>query len=452
MVEKDRSIEKIPSTEGVIECLLATQHHFFGNLFARLGSIQDPRNQQRIIYPLPCLMYTGILMFLCRLGARRQVHLSLNNEEAARKYASLFAVDAVPHGDTLDYLYSRLNEQEVQEAVCAMIERLVRGKLFYPFRLLDQYFPVVIDGTGRLTFQQEHCEHCIRGKSSGKELFYHPVLEAKLVVGSFVFSLMTEFIENPSRNVEIQDCELAAFYRMAPRLKKRFPRLPICLVADALYACGPVFSICEANHWKFLTTLKDQSLTQVNGEFEGLWKVQRENKLTAATGKSREKLQTFRWVNNIAYTDDSRQAHQLHVLECLESKDQTNQHTKFKWVSNLSISNKNCFEIANNGGRVRWKIENEGFNVQKNGGFGLEHPYSENLVASKVFYYLLQIAHMLMQLVERGSFFQKIFPKGLGSSKNIACRLKEEWLYRSWPKHFCDTLPDLSFQIRFNTS
>lgn len=452
MTEKGRSIEELSLTAGVIECLLATQHHFFGNLFSGLGSIQDPRDQQRITYPLPCVVYTGILMFLCHLGARRQVHLLLNNEEAARKYGSLFKVDSVPHGDTLDYLYSRLDEQQVQEVVCRMIDRLIRGKLFYSCRLLDRYFPVVIDGTGRLTFQQEHCEHCIRRKSSGKELFYHPVLEAKLVVGPFVFSLMTEFIENPTKEVETQDCELAAFYRMAPRLKKRFPRLPICLVADALYACGPVFSICQTNHWKFLTTLKDQCLPQINGEFEGLWRLQRENKLTATAGKNQERPQSFRWVNNITYTDDSRRQHQLNVLECVESKDQGNHHTKFKWVSNLSTSNKNCFEIANSGGRVRWKIENEGFNVQKNGGFGLEHPYSENLVASKVFYYLLQIAHMLMQLVERGSFFQKVFPKGLGSSKNVACRLKEEWLYRSWPKHFCDALPSLSFQIRFNTS
>ena len=37
----------------------------------------------------------------------------------------------------------------------------------------------------------------------------------------------------------------------------------------------------------------------------------------------------------------------------------------------------NFLEISNHGGRLRWKIENEGFNVQKNGGFGLEHPTAE---------------------------------------------------------------------------
>jgi len=35
-------------------------------------------------------------------------------------------------------------------------------------------------------------------------------------------------------------------------------------------------------------------------------------------------------------------------------------------------------EIAQNAGRDRWKIENQGFNSQKHGGFALEHLYSHN--------------------------------------------------------------------------
>jgi hypothetical protein len=43
--------------------------------------------------------------------------------------------------------------------------------------------------------------------------YYHSVLEAKLVTASgFVFSLMTEFIENPGEYPTQQDCELKAFY------------------------------------------------------------------------------------------------------------------------------------------------------------------------------------------------------------------------------------------------
>ena len=71
---------------------------------------------------------------------------------------------------------------------------------------------------------------------NGKTLYYHNVLEAKLVTpNGFALSLMTEFIENPGENPTKQDCELKAFYRLAQRLKKQFPRLPILLTMDGLF-------------------------------------------------------------------------------------------------------------------------------------------------------------------------------------------------------------------------
>ena len=87
----------------------------------------------------------------------------------------------------------------------------------------------------------------------------------------------------------------------------------------------------------------------------------------------------------------------------------------------------NVTELANEGGRLRWKIENEGFNVQKNGGYALEHVYTHHPVSAKVFYLLLQIAHTVAQLIAYGSLFRKAFPAGVGSAKNIAWRLLEAW-------------------------
>ena len=49
---------------------------------------------------------------------------------------------------------------------------------------------------------------------------------------------------------------------------------------------------------------------------------------------------------------------------------------------------------------MRWKIENEGFNTQKRQGYNLEHQYSRNYQALKNHYYLIQIGHMIGQLME----------------------------------------------------
>ena len=51
-------------------------------------------------------------------------------------------------------------------------------------------------------------------------------------------------------------------------------------------------------------------------------------------------------------------------------------------------------------GRWRWKIENEGFNTQKKQGYYLEHRYSKDYQAMKNHYYLIQIGHMISQIIE----------------------------------------------------
>jgi len=59
--------------------------------------------------------------------------------------------------------------------------------------------------------------------------------------------------------------------------------------------------------------------------------------------------------------------------------------------------------IADQVGRLRVKIENEGFNVQKNSGLNLEHVFSQNWDHAKAYYYLLQIGHLLLQLLHCNS-------------------------------------------------
>src|SRR5690554_6686727 len=58
--------------------------------------------------------------------------------------------------------------------------------------------------------------------------------------------LKSEFIENiPGRDFEKQDCEQKAFVRLAAKIKKHFPRLPVCILADGLYPNNTVFEICR---------------------------------------------------------------------------------------------------------------------------------------------------------------------------------------------------------------
>ena len=73
--------------------------------------------------------------------------------------------------------------------------------------------------------------------------------------------------------------------------------------------------------------------------------------------------------------------------------------TSFYFITDLPIKKGNAVEIAEYG-RKRWKIENEGFNAQKRQGYHLEHRYSHSYRGTKKHYYLIQIGHMISQLLE----------------------------------------------------
>lgn len=456
--QKDKISQDVSETEEsqeqkeLLKAFTGTVHHFFGGWQAIFGDITDPRNPDLIIYLLVELMCTGVLMFMFRLEARRQINYKLRGNGPSRaKSKAWFGTEEVPHGDTLNYTFKKLAIEEVQEAICWMAEKLIRKKVLERWRLFG-YFRIAIDGTGMLTFRDRHCEHCLTKKlRNGKTLYYHPVLEAKLVTDNgFAFSLMTQFIENTDPRADKQDCETKAFYRLAERLKARFPRLRICLLLDGLFASGPVMQICEDNHWRYMIVLQDDDLVNVHRSFKVAWAFEKEHHKRVRIGLQSETAQNYRWVNHLEYLDSENRTHYANVLECVETKpSRTGKHM---WLTNFPITVRNVDTLANNGGRMRWKIENEGFNVQKNGGFNLEHPYSQDENAGKVFYYLLQIAYSIFQLMEKGSLFRKAFPKGVGSLKNIAFRLLEAWRNLRLSTADFSSLYSGRYQIRFDTS
>jgi len=128
-----------------------------------------------------------------------------------------------------------------------MVCQLIRSRVLDNRRLLGKYHRIAMDASGIISYNERHGDHCLTKTSSktGKITYYHMVLEAKLVTeDGLALSVKTEFIENQGKEETKQDCELRAFYRLAPRLKETFPQLSICLLLDALYAAEPVMEIC----------------------------------------------------------------------------------------------------------------------------------------------------------------------------------------------------------------
>lgn len=60
-----------------------------------------------------------------------------------------------------------------------------------------------------------------------------------------------------------------------------------------------------------------------------------------------------------------------------------------------------------------------------------------------------QIAHLLAQLIEKGSLFRQAFPAGVGSAQNIAFRLLEAWRNRRLRADQIQEMLNIRRQIRF---
>jgi len=400
-----------------------TVSHFFPKLTKWLQSVDDPRNKNKIIYEPSHILWLGIFLFLLRLGSKRKISYKLSTEEFLKNLCTLTKSydEKTAHHDTVEYFLAKLGSDELYVVRQKMINRLVRMKALDKYRLLGKYYMIAVDGTGHLVFKERHCPHCLTKEKDGKILYYyHNVLEAKIVAeNGLALSVETEFIQN-SDGATKQDCELAAFYRMAKRLKKRFPQLKICLLLDSLYIADPVFNMIDKYKWKYIITFKEGSMPDTYAEYLCLKSLCPENR---AEIKDKNIIQNYNWVNCISYRGPV-----FDVLECNESKTDSKgetENTRFVWATNFLISKNNCSKIAK-GGRLRWKIENEGFNIQKNRGFNLEHPYSQNETSMKNLYLLLQIAYIISQLMEKGSLLKHKIQKVFGSVTMLFEQLLED--------------------------
>lgn len=342
----------------------------------------------------------AIMMFIFKKCSRNAFNNERDSEEFVKNYESIFNV-RFPSMDTVDEIMRKINEKYMEKLKIQLVKILIRKKVFHNSRVFGKYL-IAVDGTHVMTVREGHCEHCLKRTSekSGKTTYFHNVAEAKLVTeNGFSISLATEWVENPCGKYDKQDCELKAFVRLAEKLKKDFPRLPICMVGDGLYPNQTFFGICRENGWEYIVSFGDGNLPSVWEEVRILKELSEENRrqITLLAGEKKT-VRKYLWVNDIDY-----KGFKLNWSECAEESG--GKTTRFVFVSSLRADYFRIPEITGSG-RMRWKIENGGFDIQKNHGYGLGHKYSRiSVTATKNYYQCLQIAHLINQLFGLSSLF-----------------------------------------------
>ena len=249
------------------------------------------------------------------------------------------------------------------------------------------------------------------------------VLEAKLhLFGTkLAFSIMTEFIENTpegeysdkplSDEKYKQDCELKAFTRLAEKLHKRYPRLPVCITADALYNCATAMEICEKYNWSYIFRYKDGTIPYIAQEVAAL-----HDSLCKVQVGSNLPFCDLAYLNDIDYaghtvayiraTDKEVPVVRKDKRGRKKTKTTETEPVTFQYITNLKLTNKFAISVVT-AGRARWVIENYGFNRQKNWVCNITHISCWNPNAIKNHYYMIQIVDIFRMLFEFYTFERK---------------------------------------------
>ena len=443
---KKRKAKK--TDRGIVDVMMLIRH-FFKELPQWLNEMADPRNPSYITYSQSDLVLMGILKNMCAVKSMRSMEETFNEQpciDTLRFLSGDQGLMEMPHADTLNYYLERLSPACLADVRKRMVKSLIRKKSFYRSKLLGKYWRIIIDGTGLFYFREKHCENCLvttitreeEGKEVKQKRYYHKVLEAKLVLApGIIISLDTEFIENENEDVSKNDCELNAAKRLLERLSRDYPRLPICLQGDALYAVEPIMKFCREHGWKYILAQKATRQKVLAESYE--W-IARGGGAERVEGIGKEKGMG-EYVNHVEETAGKKEEANMYRYRYETDESGKKEIHEFQWITNLEVTKKNLEEMIE-AGRGRWKIENEGFNNQKNGIYEIEHLNSRNSNAMKNHYLITQIADIIMQIYLSFSPLRKTIRQ---SKKNTSSRLLE-----SFRRHTV-TDEDVSYITRYTT-
>lgn len=376
----------------VIE-LYSIINKYLPDLFNKFNDLTDVRNQSYVTYNMKVICVTRLFGLLCGLTSMTAISDKIDTENAIKNISSMCKekLNEIPYWETIQDVFININIDELRDIQKYIVKTLIRSKMFDKYRY-NGAFQLLFDGTGLSNHNYNLNGNCLSRKSKdGKVSYYKYVLECKLIVGSIVISLDSEFIENENmlNEKQKQDCEMKAFKRMIKRIKSNYPKYKFIVTGDGLYATTPIINLCKEYKWDFIFNLKPDRLKYVNEVFEGNIKC-----------KNEVVINNYYLSTNIEFKGNL-----INVFKYVKIKN--NKKLIFRYISNLKVNSHNIKDIVKLG-RNRWKIENEGFYTQKHRTFDITHLNSRNDNAMKCHYFFIQFAHTIRQLLEKGNNLTKL--------------------------------------------
>ena len=440
-------------SQNTTEVFSKTIFHYVPEILKYIDEIREPRKRNN--YSMRYLIMSEMLMFLSEGKSQRFTETAYRDNKYLENIGKIIKEELrkIPDAEIYTNVFSKVEKEEIEKFQYKINYQMIRNKIYEGSKILGKY-NLVLDATRFQKAHYEISEEWLKETKDGNTTWYLSMLELKLVANNMAISLMNEMIKNEDKKKENeteeeiknksieelkQDCELNASKRMLPRFRKIYPRLPVRIIADSLYPSIGLIELCEKENLEYIFVLKDKRIPTLLAEFLTLVSMSEENREIKET---KEQIVLTLWENDIDY-----KGKKINVIRQITKDKETGKYSKWMWITNREITRNNLYKIIYCA-KLRDYIENQGFREQKiTSGIDLEHVYSKDIKAIKVIYTIIQITHLILQIIEHSNICGE-FNKKYGSVKVFR---------RKFYAHLTETyinieLIQIKIQIRFDKS
>ena len=440
-------------SQNTTEVFSKTIFHYVPEILKYIDEIREPRKRNN--YSMRYLIMSEMLMFLSEGKSQRFTETAYRDNKYLENIGKIIKEELrkIPDAEIYTNVFSKVEKEEIEKFQYKINYQMIRNKIYEGSKILGKY-NLVLDATRFQKAHYEISEEWLKETKDGNTTWYLSMLELKLVANNMAISLMNEMIKNEDKKKENeteeeiknksieelkQDCELNASKRMLPRFRQTYPRLPVRIIADSLYPSIGLIELCEKENLEYIFVLKDKRIPTLLAEFLTLVSMSEGNREIKET---KEQIVLTLWENDIDY-----KGKKINVIRQITKDKETGKYSKWMWITNREITRNNLYKIIYCA-KLRDYIENQGFREQKiTSGIDLEHVYSKDIKAIKVIYTIIQITHLILQIIEHSNICGE-FNKKYGSVKVFR---------RKFYAHLTETyinieLIQIKIQIRFDKS
>ena len=400
----------------------------------RFNQIKDYRQAGKINYSIHDSFMSGLAIMFFQDASLLEFQRRMEEKLNTNNLKTIFKLSDIPKDTQLREVLDNASYDEVENIFSDFFRLLQRGNQLKSFKFMDEHYLVPIDGSGYFSSYKIKCPGCLKktNKKGCNTLYEHQILQAVIVCPGQkqVIPLTPEPILNKDGNKK-QDCEINAGKRILKHIRKVHPKLKIILTADDLYSKQPFIDEVKKQKMSYIFIAKPKDHKILFQWVDELKQMKAFSILEFKDNKGR--THSYKWYNGLPLNGTAN-ADNVNFFEysILDNKKRSYHNT---WVTDIPIKKSNIKKLVE-GGRAKWKIENETFNTLKNQGYHIEHNYGHgknNL--SYTFFLLNLLAFFMHQILELTDIIYQKCRKKFSARKEYWNQLRCTFrilMFKSW--------------------